>query len=79
LFRLLHHHIDTVSKGGAAMAKDDKGREGITLGAIAKELQASPAAVKKALAELKMEADFTKGACSYFYLERVQVIKKALK
>lgn len=61
------------------MPKDEKGREGITVGAIAKELQTSPAAVKKAMTELKMKADFVKGGCSYYYLERVPAIKKVLK
>ena len=61
------------------MAKDANGKDGITLGAIAKALQASPAAVKNAMAQLKMKPDFVKGGCSYFYPERIPVVKKALK
>lgn len=60
------------------MAADDKGREGVTSGAIAKELGVSPNAVKKALATLKIEPDFKKGNCGYFYAERVAEVKAAL-
>ena len=53
------------SPGGAAgrgreMVKDAIGREGLSAGAIARELATTPAAVKKALAALKVEADFVK-------------------
>lgn len=43
------------------MVKDAGGREGLSAGAIAKELGATPAAVKKALAELKLEAGLREG------------------
>ena len=61
------------------MVKDASGREGYSAGAIAKELGATPAAVKKALAELTIEADFVKAGCAYYYLERVASIRRALK
>ena len=60
------------------MAKDDSGREGLSAGALAKELGASPAKVKKALGELGIEADFVKSGCSYYYAERTAQVKKAL-
>ncbi len=60
------------------MAKDAEGREGMTAGALAKEVGASPAAVKKALAELKIEPDFVKAGCSYYFTERADEVKKAL-
>ncbi|MFH0751689.1 MAG: hypothetical protein V2B17_07615 [Chloroflexota bacterium] len=60
------------------MVKDATGREGLTTGAIAKELGATPVAVKKALAELKVQPDFVKAGCTYFYAERVAAIRKAL-
>ena len=60
------------------MAKDDSGREGLSAGALAKELGASPAKVKKALGELGIEADFVKSGCSYYYAERAAQVKKAL-
>lgn len=61
------------------MVKDSSGREGFSAGAIAKELGASPAAVKKALAELRIEADFVKAGCAYYYSERVAKVRQALK
>jgi biotin operon repressor len=62
------------------MVKDASGREGLSAGAIAKELEASPAAVKKALASLKVtEADFVKAGCGYYYAERLPAIREALK
>ena len=61
------------------MVKDASGREGFSAGAIAKELDATPAAVKKALASLKIQADFVKAGCAYYYAERVPEVKKALK
>jgi len=61
------------------MVKDAGGREGYSAGAIAKEMGATPAAVKKALAELKIEADFVKAGCAYYYVERVASIRQALK
>jgi hypothetical protein len=61
------------------MAKDAKGREGLSAGAIAKELETTPAAVKKALAELAIEADFVKAGCAYFYAERVAQVKESIK
>jgi predicted transcriptional regulator len=60
------------------MVKDASGREGLSAGAIAKELEATPAAVKKALAVLKIEADFVKAGCAYYYAERVAQVKQAL-
>lgn len=61
------------------MAKDASGREGFSAGAIAKELEASPTAVKRAIAELKIEPDFVRAGCAYFYPERTLQVKKALK
>jgi hypothetical protein len=62
------------------MVKDVNGREGLSTGAIAKELEASPAAVKKALATLNLtEADFVKAGCAYYYAERLPAIREALK
>jgi len=61
------------------MAKDANGKEGFTAGNIAKELSATPAAVKKALEALKIKADFVKGPCAYYYKERIAAVKKALK
>ncbi len=60
------------------MVKDATGREGLSAGAIAKELGANPVAVKKALAELKAEPDFVKAGCAYYYAERVAEVRKAL-
>ncbi len=57
------------------MAKDVNGREGLSTGAIAKELDLKPAQVKKAITELGLEADFVKSGCSYFYAERIDEIK----
>jgi biotin operon repressor len=62
------------------MVKDANGREGLSAGALAKELEASPAAVKKALATLKVtEADFVKAGCGYYYADRLPAIRQALK
>ena len=62
------------------MVKDADGREGLSTGALAKELEASPAAVKKALATLKVtEADFVKAGCGYYYADRLPAIRQALK
>ena len=58
--------------------KDATGREGLSAGAIAKELATSPAAVKKALAGLRLEADFVKAGCAYYYADRMPKIKQAL-
>jgi hypothetical protein len=60
------------------MVKDAIGREGLSAGAIAKELATTPAAVKKALAALKVEADFVKAGCAYYYTERIPMVKQAL-
>lgn len=60
------------------MATDVNGREGKSAGAMAKELGVSPAAVKRALAKLDIEADFVKSNCAYYYAERTQAVKKAL-
>ena len=61
------------------MVKDASGREGLSAGAIAKELDASAGAVRKALAALGIEADFVKAGCAYYYAERLPTIKAALK
>ena len=60
------------------MVKDATGREGLSAGAIAKELDVSPATVKKALAVLKIDADFVKAGCAYYYAERIPTLKQAL-
>ncbi len=60
------------------MVKDATGREGLSAGAIAKELDATPGAVKKALAAMKIEADFVKAGCAYYYAERLPKVKQAL-
>ena len=60
------------------MAKDDSGREGLSAGAMAKELGASPAKVKRALADLGFEADFVKSGCAYYYPERAAAVRKVL-
>jgi len=61
------------------MVKDASGREGLSAGAIAKEIGVAPPAVKKALAELRIEADFVKAGCAYYYTERVASIRQAIK
>jgi len=61
------------------MVQDANGREGLSAGAIARELEAKPGAVKKALATLGMEADFVKAGCAYYYVERLSAIKAAIK
>ena len=60
------------------MATDDKGREGLSAGAMAKELGVSPGKVKKALTTLGIEADFVKSGCNYYYAERTAQIRKTL-
>jgi hypothetical protein len=60
------------------MVKDASGREGLSAGAIAKEIGATPVAVKKAFTELKVEPDFVKAGCAYYYAERVAAVRKAL-
>lgn len=59
------------------MVKDTTGREGLSAGAIAKELGAAPGAVKKALLSMKVEADFVEAGCAY-YPERLAKVKQAL-
>ena len=61
------------------MVKDATGREGLSAGAIAKELGATPGAVKKALLSMKIEADFVKAGCAYYYPERVAKVEQALR
>ena len=61
------------------MVKDASGREGLSMGGIAKELGIAPGAVKKALAELRIEADFVKAGCAYYYQARVASVKRALE
>ncbi len=61
------------------MATDDKGREGLSTGSMAKELGISPAKVKKTLAALGIsEADFVKSNCGYYYTERTEQVKQEL-
>lgn len=60
------------------MATDDKGREGLSAGAMAKELGVSPAKVKKTLVGLQVEPDFVKSNCGYYYAERTEQVRKAL-
>ncbi len=59
------------------MAKQQE--ELFTAGAIAKNLAASPAAVKKAITELKIVPAAKKGACTYYSPDAVAKIKKAIK
>jgi hypothetical protein len=62
------------------MVQDDSGREGLSMGAIAKQLEASPGAVKKALASLDLaQPDFVKSNCGYYYADRLPAIKAALR
>lgn len=61
------------------MAKDENGKEGVSAGAMAKELDTSPAKVKRALTDLGIEADFVKAGCAYYYAERTAAVKKALQ
>lgn len=51
----------------------------ITAGNIAKELGASPAKVKKAITDLKIQPVAKKGGCSYYSRDAVRKIKGALK
>ena len=60
------------------MATDEKGREGRSAGAMAKELGVSPNKVKKTLGDLGIEADFVKSGCAYYYEERTEAVKQAL-
>ncbi len=53
--------------------------EQITAGNIPKELGASPAKVKKAIDELKLQPVAKKGACSYYSRDQVKKIRGALK
>lgn len=61
------------------MATDANGREGVSAGAMAKELGVSPAKVKRALGDLGIEADFVKSGCAYYYAEHTAKVKKALQ
>ena len=60
------------------MANDDQGREGLSAGAMAKELGVSPGKVKKALTALELEPDFVKSNCGYYFRERIKEVKKEL-
>ena len=60
------------------MAKDDDGREGLSAGAMSKDLGISPAKVKKTLTQLGLEPDFVKSGCGYYYAERTAEVRKAL-
>lgn len=61
------------------MASDTQGREGLSAGAMAKELGVSPAKVKRTLGELGIEPDFVKSGCGYYFRERGETVKKALQ
>ena len=60
------------------MATDDKGREGLSAGAMAKELGVSPAKVKKTLLGLGLEPDFVKSNFGYYYTERIEQLRQEL-
>ena len=47
----------------------------LTAGKVAQALGCKPADVKKAIAELKLEADVVKGGCSYYAAASVKKIK----
>ena len=51
----------------------------MTAGTIAKNLSASPAAVKKAITQLKIVPAAKKGACTYYSPDVLAKIKNALK
>jgi len=53
--------------------------EMLTAGKIAETLKAPPAAVKKAIATLKIKPAMKKGACSYYGMDAVAKVKSALK
>jgi hypothetical protein len=55
--------------------KDSTGREGLSVGAIARQLEVSPQAVKKALVEMKVDVDFVKAGCGYYYADRLPAVK----
>lgn len=50
----------------------------LTAAKIAAELKASPAAVKKAIAALKLKPAAKKGVCCYYAKSDVAKIKKAI-
>jgi len=56
-----------------------KTEELLTAGKIAQNLSASPAAVKKAITQLKIEPAAKKGACTYYAASVLPKIKAALK
>lgn len=60
------------------MVKDANGREGLSAGAIARELGVAPPAVKRALGELRIEPDFVKAGCAYYYTERIETLRSKL-
>jgi hypothetical protein len=62
-----------------SMTKDAAGREGLSIGGIAKELGVPPAAVKRALGELRVDVDFVKAGCGYYYADRLPAVKAAVK
>ena len=53
--------------------------EMFTAGAIASELNAPPAKVKKVIQDLKIVPAAKKGACSYYSKDAIAKIKTALK
>lgn len=57
----------------------EKNAELLTAGNIAKALGVGDAKVKKAIAELGLQPDAKKGACSYYGQANVAKIKAALK
>jgi predicted ArsR family transcriptional regulator len=76
--RLTTSQSTVVARRRFAVVKDANGREGLSAGAIAKELGVAPPAVKKALGELKIEPDFVKAGCAYYYAERVETLRPKL-
>lgn len=55
-----------------------KSEDMLTTGKIAEALGAKPAAVKKAITDLKLEPDAVKGRCTYFGPDSVKKIKEKL-
>ncbi len=52
-----------------------RNEELLTAGKVAEALGRKPAEVKKAITELKLQPDLTKGACSYYGPASVKKIK----
>jgi hypothetical protein len=60
------------------VTRDTNGKAGLSAGAIARELETTPAAVKQALTTMKITADFVKAGCAYYYSERLPSIRQTL-